>query len=124
MEILNFITANQNLIIAIVLCFTYLANLYIQYKAKANPEHDKWDDWAPTSQTVTSMVHQGVEWIGKYKAQTGDVKLQEYLKQLNKFDAEFKKDKIRAIQELAAWYLSAKLKANPTQLTQDTKAQE
>jgi hypothetical protein len=108
---LEFITNNQNLLIVAILALVYILNKLIDYKAKSNPEHDRWDDWQPTSQAVTDMVFKGAEMWGKLKLQGGDAKLVEYLRVLREFEANWSVNRIEAIQKLIAWYSAIKIKA-------------
>jgi hypothetical protein len=108
---LEFITNNQNLLIVAILALVYILNKLIDYKAKANPAHDRWDDWQPTSQAVTDMVFKGAEMWGRLKAQGGDAKLSEYLRVLREFEANWSVNRMEAIQKLIAWYSAIKIKA-------------
>lgn len=124
MNILNWITENQNLIIVALVCLTYVAHLYIGYKTKQNPD-SAWAEWLPASERVNAMVWQGAEWWGGYKKKNGDEKLSEYLSQLKAFETNYKQDKAEAVQKLLAWYLSQKQKAivaNP--ITADSVAKQ
>ena len=124
MNILNWITENQNLLVVLLVCLTYIAHLYISYKARQQPESE-WAKWQPKSEYVSQLVFQGAEWWGGYKKKNGDEKLDEYLRQLKDFEAGYKKDKAEAVQKLLAWYLSQKQKAiaiNP--ITADSVAKQ
>lgn len=110
-EIMNWITANQTLLIVAIVGFVFLINKIINYKATSNPAIDRWDRWQPTSTHVANLVFQGAEWWGAIKRKSGDEKLQEYLKQLQAFETDFKTDKLQAVQKLIAWYLSLRSKA-------------
>lgn len=124
MNILNWITENQNLIIVALVCLTYVMHLYIGHKAKQSPD-SAWAEWLPASERVNAMVWQGAEWWGGYKKKNGDEKLSEYLSQLKAFETNYKQDKAEAVQKLLAWYLSQKQKAiavNP--ITADSVAKK
>jgi hypothetical protein len=128
-EILNWITSNQALLIVAIVAFAVVANKFIGYKAKSNPAHDRWDDWAPTSQRVTNMIFQGAKWWGDLKAKSGDAKLQHYLQKLDEYQKDYQEDKLRAMQKLIAWYLDRKEKVptaspstDPRQIGQDDPA--
>ena len=120
-EVLNFITENQTLLIVAICALTYVINAVISYKAKKEPNSD-WAKWQPTSEYVSQLVFQGAEWYGQYNKKSGDEKLDVYLKQLKAFEANYKKDKIEAVQRLLAWYLSQKDHISPNPITADSKA--
>ena len=125
----DFITANQILIGLVLLIGSYFLKRFIDHKA-ADPRIDVYDTIKPSSDALYKLIHSGVEYKAKRNPMGSAAKLEEYLKQVQKFEALFKTDKLRAIQELLAWYFSIKAKldtisANPStpELTENTPAQ-
>lgn len=109
----DFITANQFLILALMFFGAYFLNKWIDYKARVNPEFDIYDKLRPGSAAVFDLVQKAVDY-GFGKGVPSAVKLKEYMKQIEKFELLFKTDKLRAIKELMAFYLSMKAKVEKT----------
>jgi hypothetical protein len=100
----------------------------VDYKA-ANPQQDVWDDLKPASDKLYQIAHKGVELLGKSKGLDKAQKLLEYLKVIEQFERRWQTDKLAAVRELAAWYLSMQGKqvaASPSELplTADSVAVE
>lgn len=126
----DFITSNQMLIGLVLLIGGYFLKRFIDHKA-ADPRVDIYDTLKPGSDAFYKLIHSGVEYRAKLNPMSSAAKLEDYLAQIQKFEKLFATDKLRAIQELLAWYFSIKNKiesisANPStpELTKDTPAQE
>lgn len=121
-----FLQANQVLLISALFIGAYFLKRFIDHKA-ANPARDRWDDIKPGSDALYALVHRGVEYLAKSKGLDAAAKLLTYQEQLERFEKLWNSDKRKAVQELAAWFLSMKAKdisANPSTgpLTADTAA--
>lgn len=110
----SFITQNQFTIIVCVLVFGFLANKYINYRAKSDPAINNWDKIAPYSQKLYELVHKGVEHWGGATGASAIQKSDAYIKQLEKFEADWNSDKLKAVSNLIGWYLSMKQKVEKT----------
>ena len=110
----TFITDNQVTIMICVLVFGFLANKFIDYKAKSNPEINNWDKIAPYSQKLYELVHKGVEHWGGASGASAIEKSDEYIKRLKMFEADWNSDKLKAVSNLIGWYLSMKQKVEKT----------
>jgi len=124
----NFLQANQALLISVLFVGAYFAKRLVDYKA-ANPAQNIWDDIKPGSDALYSLVHRGVEYLAKSKGLDAAAKLLVYQERLEQFEKLWNSNKRKAIEELAAWFLSMKAKdiaANPSTalLTADTPAAE
>lgn len=125
----NFITANQMLIGLVILIGSYFLKRFIDHKA-ADPAVNIYDTLKPGSDAFYGLVHKAIEYKAKLNPMSSAAKLEEYLKQIQKFEALFKTDKLKAVQEFLAWYFSIKAKldtisANPStpELTANTPAE-
>ena len=126
----QFVSDNQMLLTAILLIASYfLKRLVDRYAAR--PQADMWDSIKPGSDALYALVHKGVEYAANAKGLDSAKKLLAYAERLAEFERMWQTDKARAVQELAAWYLSMQAKqvtanpSTPTQvLTADTPAQE
>lgn len=128
MNIFEFVTNNQTLIIAVLMIISYFAKRLVDYQA-AKPEENVWDKVKPASDVLYQIVHSGVELLAKSKQLPAAEKLIEYQKQIKQFEANWKASPIKAVEELAAWYLSMQQKGvalNPSQptISQDSQAVE
>ena len=124
----SFLSNNQILLTTALLIGAYFLKRFVDYKA-ANPAQDVWDDLKPASDKLYQIAHKGVELLGKSKGLDKAQKLLEYLKVIEQFERRWQTDKLAAIRELAAWYLSMQGKqitANPSTepLTADSVAVE
>jgi len=126
----QFISENQILLTTALLIASYFLKRLIDYKAAA-PQQDMWDSIKPGSDALYALVHKGVEYAANAKGMDSAKKLLAYAEKLAEFERLWNTDKARAVQELAAWYLSMQAKqvtanpSTPTQvLTADTPAQE
>lgn len=108
-EVLEFITANQHLLIVWSLLLAYGLHRLITYMAD-KPKEDFWDDVRPYSDALYKLVHEGIEAYTKSNPMSSEAKAQTFLLKLQEFEKAWAKDKIKAIKELAAWYLSMKEK--------------
>jgi hypothetical protein len=122
----SFLSNNQILLTTALLIFAYFLKRFIDAKA-ANPQQDIWDDLKPASDKLYQIAHKGVELLGKSKGLDKAQKLLEYLKVIEQFERRWQTDKLAAVRELAAWYLSMQGKqvaANPSTepLTADSVA--
>ena len=88
-----------------LLIASYFLKRLIDAKA-ANPAQDMWDSIKPGSDALYALAHKGVEYLGKSKGLDKAQKLLEYLKVIEQFERRWQTDKLAAIRELAAWYLS------------------
>jgi hypothetical protein len=124
----QFVSENQILLTTALLIGAYFLKRLIDAKA-ANPQQDIWDDLKPASDKLYQIAHKGVELLGKSKGLDKAAKLLEYLKVIEQFERHWQTDKLAAVRELAAWYLSMQGKqaaANPSTepLTADSVAVE
>ena len=101
----SFLTNNQILLTTALLIGAYFLKRLIDHKA-ANPQQDIWDSIKPASDGLYQIAHKGVEYLGKSKGLDKAAKLLEYLKIIEQFERRWQTDKLAAIRELAAWYLS------------------
>jgi hypothetical protein len=124
----SFLSNNQILLTTALLIGAYFLKRFIDAKA-ANPAQDIWDSIKPGSDALYALAHRGVEYLGKSKGLDKAAKLLEYLKVIEQFERHWQTDKLAAVRELAAWYLSMQGKqaaANPSTepLTADSVAVE
>ena len=124
----QFLRDNQILLTTALLIGAYFLKRFIDAKA-ANPQQDIWDSIKPASDGLYQIAHKGVELLGKSKGLDKAAKLLEYLKIIEQFERRWQTDKLAAVRELAAWYLSMQGKqiaANPSTepLTADSVAVE
>lgn len=125
----QFLSNNQILLTTALLIASYFLKRFIDHKA-ANPAQDIWDSIKPGSDALYALAHRGVEYLGKSKGLDKAAKLLEYLKVIEQFERRWQTDKLAAVRELAAWYLSMQGKqitANPStepEITADSPAQE
>ena len=124
----QFVSENQIFLTTALLIGAYFLKRFIDAKA-ANPQQDIWDSIKPASDGLYQIAHKGVELLGKSKGLDKAQKLLEYLKIIEQFERRWQADKLAAIRELAAWYLSMQGKqitANPSTepLTADSVAVE
>ena len=124
----QFLSNNQILLTTALLIGAYFLKRFIDAKA-ANPQQDIWDTVKPGSDALYALAHKGVEYLGKSKGMDKAAKLLEYLKVIEQFERRWQTDKLAAIRELAAWYLSMQGKQiapNPSTepLTADSVAVE
>jgi hypothetical protein len=124
----SFLSNNQILLTTALLIASYFLKRFIDAKA-ANPQQDFWDDLKPASDVLYQIAHKGVEYLGKSKGLDKAQKLREYLRVIEQFERRWQTDRLAAIRELAAWYLSMQGKqvaANPSTepLTADSVAVE
>lgn len=129
-QISNFLSTNQILLTTALLIVSYFLKRLIDHKAAA-PQQDIWDSIKPGSDALYALVHKGVEYAANAKGLDSAKKLLVYAEKLAEFERLWSSDKARAVQELAAWYLSMQNKpisANPSrptpELTADTPATE
>ena len=114
----QFISENQMLLTTALLIASYFLKRLIDYKA-ASPQQDMWDTIKPGSDALYALAHKGVDLLGKAKGLDKAQKLLEYLKVIEQFERRWQTDKLAAVRELAAWYLSMQGKqvaANPSGL--------
>ena len=83
-KIFEFVSNYQITIVTVILCMTWLLNRYIGKKAD-EPQDDAWDKIKPYSNTLCSIVFDGVEYLAKTKKMTSLAKSIEYLDVLKKF---------------------------------------
>ena len=126
----QFVSENQILLTTALLIGAYFLKRFIDRKA-ANPQQDMWDTIKPGTDALYALVHKGVEYAANAKGMDSAKKLLVYAEKLAEFERLWSIDKARAVQELAAWYLSMQAKqvtANPSTppqvLTADTPATE
>ena len=126
----QFLKDNQMLLMTALLIGAYFLKRLVDHYA-ARPQADMWDSIKPGSDALYSLVHRGVEYAANAKGMDSAKKLLAYAEKLAEFERMWQTDKARAVQELAAWYLSMQAKqvtANPSTppqvLTADTPAQE
>ena len=126
----QFVSENQMLLTATLLIASYFLKRLVDHYA-ARPQQDMWDSIKPGSDALYSLVHKGVEYAANAKGMDSAKKLLAYAERLAEFERMWQTDKARAVQELAAWYLSMQAKqvtANPStptpELTADTPATE
>ena len=124
----QFVSENQLLLTTALLIASYFLKRLIDAKA-ANPAQDIWDSIKPGSDALYALAHRGVEYLGKSKGLDKAAKLLEYLKVIEAFEKRWQTDKLAAVRELAAWYLSMQGKQiapNPSTepLTADSVAVE
>lgn len=114
----DFLSANQVFLTTALLIGAYFLKRLVDYKA-ANPQQDIWDSIKPASDGLYQIAHRGVDLLGKSKGLDKAQKLREYLKVIEQFERRWQTDKLAAVRELAAWYLSMQGKqvaANPSSL--------
>ena len=124
----QFVSDNQILLTTALLIASYFLKRFIDAKAM-NPAQDIWDSIKPGSDALYALAHKGVEYLGKSKGLDKAQKLLEYLKIIEQFESRWHTDRLAAVRELAAWYLSMQGKqitANPSTepLTADSVAVE
>ena len=126
----QFLSNNQMLLMTALLIGAYFLKRLVDHYAAA-PQQDIWDTIKPGSDSLYTLAHKGVEYLGKSKGLDKAEKLLEYLKVIEQFERDWQGDRIAAVKKLAAWYLSMQNKpisANPSQptpeLTADTPATE
>ena len=124
----QFVSENQMLLTAALLIASYFLKRLVDHYA-ARPQADMWDSIKPGSDALYSLVHKGVEYAANAKGMDSAKKLLAYAEKLAEFERLWNTDKARAVQELAAWYLSMQAKqvtANPSTppLTADSVAVE
>ena len=124
----SFLSNNQIFLTTALLIGAYFLKRFIDAKA-ANPAQDMWDTIKPGSDALYALAHKGVEYLGKAKGLDKAQKLLEYLKVIEAFEKRWQTDKLAAVRELAAWYLSMEAKQiapNPSTppLTADSVAVE
>ena len=124
----QFVSENQMLLTATLLIASYFLKRLVDHYA-ARPQADMWDSIKPGSDALYSLVHRGVEYAANAKGLDSAKKLLAYAEKVAEFERMWSTNKARAIQELAAWFLSMKAKqvtANPSTppLTADSVAVE
>ena len=125
----QFVSENQMLLTAALLIASYFLKRLVDHYA-ARPQVDAWDSIKPGSDALYSLVHRGVEYAATSKGMDSAKKLLAYAEKLAEFERLWSTDKTRAVQELAAWYLSMQAKdvtANPSTepaITADSPARE
>ena len=125
----QFISENQMLLTATLLIASYFLKRLVDHYA-ARPQVDAWDTIKPGSDALYALVHKGVEYAANAKGLDSAKKLLAYAEKVAEFERMWSTNKARAVQELAAWYLSMKAKqvtANPSTepaITADSPAQE
>ena len=124
----QFVSENQILLTTALLIGAYFLKRFVDAKA-ANPAQDIWDSIKPASDGLYQIAHKGVEYLGKSKGLDKAQKLLEYLKIIEQFESRWHTDRLAAVRELAAWYLSMQGKQiapNPSTepLTADSVAVE
>lgn len=116
MSVLEFITQNQNLIIAVLFMGSYFLKRLVDYLA-ARPQDDIWDRVKPASDALYQVVFKGVEYLATAKKLPAAEKLVEYQRVVSQFEANWHKSPAHAIEQLAAWYMAMQSKGvvvNPT----------
>ena len=124
----QFVSENQMLLTATLLIASYFLKRLVDHYA-ARPQADMWDTIKPGTDALYALVHKGVEYAANAKGMDSAKKLLAYAEKLAEFERMWQTDKARAVQELAAWYLSMQAKqvaANPSTppLTADSVAVE
>jgi len=125
----SFIHNNQIFLTALLLVGSYFLKRIVDHFA-ARPQVDAWDKIKPGSDALYALVHKGVEYAANAKGLDSAKKLLAYAEKLAEFERLWSTDKARAVQELAAWYLSMQAKqvtANPSTepaITADSPARE
>ena len=125
----QFVSENQILLTTALLIGAYFLKRLVDHYA-ARPQQDMWDTIKPGSDALYSLVHKGVEYAANAKGMDSAKKLLAYAEKLAEFERMWQTDKARAVQELAAWYLSMQAKqvtANPSTepaITADSPARE
>ena len=125
----QFVSENQMLLTAALLIASYFLKRLVDHYA-ARPQADMWDSFKPGSDALYALVHKGVEYAANAKGLDSAKKLLAYAEKLAEFERMWQTDKARAVQELAAWYLSMQAKdvtANPSTepaITADSPARE
>ena len=125
----QYVSENQILLTAVLLIASYFLKRLVDHYA-ARPQADMWDTIKPGSDALYALVHKGVEYAANAKGLDSAKKLLAYAEKLAEFERLWQTDKARAVQELAAWYLSMQAKqvtANPSTepaITADSPAQE
>ena len=121
----QFLKDNQMLLTATLFIAGYFLKRLVDHYA-ARPQADMWDSIKPGSDALYALVHKGVEYAANAKGLDSAKKLLAYAERLAEFERMWGTDKARAVQELAAWYLSMQAKqvtANPS-IGPDTPALE
>lgn len=125
----QFVSDNQILLTTALLIASYFLKRLVDHYA-ARPQADMWDSIKPGSDALYALVHKGVEYAANAKGMDSAKKLLAYAEKLAEFERMWQTDKARAVQELAAWYLSMQAKqvtANPSTepaITADSPARE
>ena len=125
----QFVSENQMLLMTALLIGSYFLKRLVDHYA-ARPQADMWDSIKPGSDALYALVHKGVEYAANAKGLDSAKKLLAYAEKLAEFERMWQTDKARAVQELAAWYLSMQAKqvtANPSTepaITADSPARE
>lgn len=125
----QFLKDNQMLLMTALLIASYFLKRLVDHYA-ARPQADMWDSIKPGSDALYALVHKGVEYAANAKGLDSAKKLLAYAEKLAEFERMWSTDKARAVQELAAWYLSMQAKqvtANPSTepaITADSPARE
>ena len=125
----QFLKDNQMLLMTALLIGSYFFKRLVDHYA-ARPQQDAWDSIKPGTDALYRLVHRGVEYAATSKGMDSAKKLLAYAEKVAEFERMWQTDKARAVQELAAWYLSMKAKqvtANPSTepaITADSPAQE
>ena len=125
----QFVSENQMLLTTALLIGAYFLKPLVDRKAAA-PQQDMWDTIKPGTDALYALVHKGVEYAANAKGMDSAKKLLAYAEKLAEFERMWQTDKARAVQELAAWYLSMQAKqvtANPSTepaITADSPARE
>jgi len=112
----SFIHNNQLFLTALLLIGSYFLKRLVDYFA-AKPKIDAWDSIKPGTDALYSLVHRGVEYLASAKKLDSAAKLVEYMRQIEQFEKLWQSDKTEAVKQLAAWYLSMRVKgisANPS----------
>lgn len=108
--ILNFIQANQILVAALAMVASFLLKLFIDRQATKNTD-GTFAKLKPQSDKLYAIVHQGIEYWATGQDYGSEAKLATYKKVIEDFNKTWKKSKLAAIEELAAWYFSQREKA-------------
>jgi hypothetical protein len=122
----QFVSENQLLLTTALLIASYFLKRFIDHKA-ADPAVNIYDTIKPGSDALYSLVHKAIEKRAVLNPMSSEAKLMEYMEQVQKFEQAWKSDRLQAVQQLMAWYLSIKAKdvaANPSEppLTADSVA--
>jgi thiaminase len=111
---------NLPMILAAFGLLLWAAARFTEARAKANPAHDRWDDWAPKITWASQMYSQAIDWL----CSAGVLKLtgEQKLKKLNELVKAFQKaietgEYQSAINSVVGFYVDAKgkaISANPS----------